>query len=120
MFRMSTSQVSVELGLNGASDPQVPADTSHVGTLLRCFVPQRVDVLFSVCWLEPTATRRHRQLSQHPLQGDSGRKVAVWEEGHDQRHPRRPEVSPKSGRLLRLNEKSLRSDHAVHIYPDET
>lgn len=51
--------------------------------------------IFPVCRFGPTAARRHRQLSQHPLQGDSGRKLAVREEGYDQRHPPRPEVSPK-------------------------
>lgn len=52
----------------------------------------------SGCRCGPTAPRRHRQLPQHRVQGGAGRKLPVSEEGHDQRHPRRPQVSE---RLLR-------------------
>lgn len=52
---------------------------------------------------------RHRQLPQHSLQSDAGRRMPLSEEGHDQRHPRRPQVSfPTDPRFLyRLSLKPL-------------
>lgn len=62
-----------------------------VSVKLQCEALWRFSTCFSVSI--PKAAGRHRQLSQHPLQGETGRKLYVLEESYDQRHPHRPEVS---------------------------
>lgn len=95
---MPRRQETIELGLNGASKHQVipaflAADITHFGNMSMSLNSGLRVSSFTVCRFGQTAAGSHRQLSQYPLQGESGRELSVSEEGHSQRNPHRPQVS---------------------------
>lgn len=58
-----------------------------------------------------SVARRHSQFPQYSLQGETGRWMFLPKEGHDQRHPRRPQVST----LVVLNFKDNRHFTTRHF-----
>lgn len=82
--KMPRNQEITSVEMKGPSSRQV---TESLTMACQCFTA-RLNV-FSVgrpAWC-------HRQLPRHPLQGDSGEKLPVSEEGHCERYPHQPQVS---------------------------
>lgn len=89
--KMPKKQEITSVEMKGPSSRQVTESPTRA---CQCFTA-KLNV-FSV----GRPTWCHRQLPQHPLPGDSGRKLFVPEEGHCERYPHRPQVSTNLPPLL--------------------